>query len=102
MPRKRATKEELAEAVTGEARQFARRMRRSTRRKLTPEEKVQVVLEGSGERSHSCQGRSAASYLLQSIGSENAAQGSAARSGVSSSTGSGYSDDSLLNSSRTR
>jgi transposase-like protein len=46
MPRKRATKEELAEAVTGEARQFVRLVRRSTRRRFTTEEKVRVVLQG--------------------------------------------------------
>jgi hypothetical protein len=89
MPRKRPTAEVLAEVATGETRQFVRRVRRPTRRKFTPEEKVGSCWRGSGERRHSCQGRSAASYLLQSIGSENAAQGSAARSGVSSSTGSG-------------
>jgi transposase len=35
-----------AEAVTDETRQFVRRVRRATRRKFTPEEKVRVVLEG--------------------------------------------------------
>jgi hypothetical protein len=36
----------LAEVGTDEARQFVRRVRRATRRELTPEEKVGVVLEG--------------------------------------------------------
>ena len=46
MARKRGTAEVLAEAVTDETRQFVRRLRRATRRKFTPEEKVRVVLEG--------------------------------------------------------
>lgn len=46
MPRKRSTAEVLAEAGTAETRQFVRRVRRATRRKFTPEEKVRVVLEG--------------------------------------------------------
>ena len=36
----------LAEAGTEETRQFVRRVRRVTRRKFTPEEKVRIVLEG--------------------------------------------------------
>ena len=35
-----------AEARTEETRQFIRRVRRATRRKFTPEEKVRIVLEG--------------------------------------------------------
>jgi transposase-like protein len=46
MPRKRSTAEVAAEAGTEETRQFVRRVRRATRRKFTPEEKVRVVLEG--------------------------------------------------------
>jgi transposase-like protein len=46
VPRKRATAEVLAEAVTDETRQFVRLVRRPTRRKFTPEEKVRIVLEG--------------------------------------------------------
>jgi transposase len=46
VPRKRSTAEVAAEAVTDETRQFVRRVRRATRRKFTPEEKVRVVLEG--------------------------------------------------------
>ncbi len=46
MPRKRSTEEVLAEAATDETRQFVRKVRRATRRKFTPEEKVRVVLEG--------------------------------------------------------
>jgi transposase len=46
MPRIRSIPEEEAEAVSAEARQFMQRVRRATRRKFTPEEKVRVVLEG--------------------------------------------------------
>ena len=46
MPRKRSTAEVAAEAGTDETRQFVRKVRRATRRKFTPEEKVRVVLEG--------------------------------------------------------
>ena len=46
MPKKRSPSEVLAEAGTEETRQFVRRVRRATRRKFTPEEKVRVVLEG--------------------------------------------------------
>ncbi len=46
MARKRSTAEVLAEAATDETRQFVRKVRRATRRKFTPEEKVRVVLEG--------------------------------------------------------
>jgi transposase len=45
MPRKRSTTEVLAEAATDETRQFVRKVRRATRRKFSPEEKVRVVLE---------------------------------------------------------
>lgn len=46
MPEKRTPAEVQAEAGTEEARQFVRRVRRVTRRKFTPEEKVRIVLEG--------------------------------------------------------
>lgn len=46
MPRIRSIPEEEAEAASAEARQFMQRVRRATRRKFTPEEKVRVVLEG--------------------------------------------------------
>jgi len=46
VPKKRSPSEVLAEAGTEETRQFVRRVRRATRRKFTPEEKVRVVLEG--------------------------------------------------------
>lgn len=46
MPRKSSTAEVRAEAGTEETRQFVRHVRRATRRKFTPEEKVRVVLEG--------------------------------------------------------
>ena len=46
MPRKSSTAEVLAEAETDETRQFVRQVRRATRRKFTPEEKVRVVLQG--------------------------------------------------------
>ena len=46
MAKKRSAVEVLAEAGTEETRQFVRRVRRVTRRKFTPEEKVRIVLEG--------------------------------------------------------
>ena len=46
MPRKSSSAEVLAEAETDETRQFVRQVRRATRRKFTPEEKVRVVLQG--------------------------------------------------------
>ncbi len=46
MAKKRSAAEVLAEAGTEETRQFVRRVRRVTRRKFTPEEKVRIVLEG--------------------------------------------------------
>ncbi len=46
MPQERSSAEIQAEAETEETRQFVRRVRRVTRRKFSPEEKVRVVLEG--------------------------------------------------------
>ena len=46
MPQERSSTEIKAEAETEETRQFVRRVRRVTRRKFSPEEKVRVVLEG--------------------------------------------------------
>ena len=46
MARIRSIPEEEAEAASAEARQFMQRVRRATRRKFTPEEKVRLVLEG--------------------------------------------------------
>jgi len=46
MAEKRSQAEMRAEAATEETRQFVRRVRRVTRRKFTPEEKVRIVLEG--------------------------------------------------------
>ncbi|NIN98553.1 MAG: hypothetical protein GTO49_26960, partial [Anaerolineae bacterium] len=46
MAEKRSSAEMRAEAETEETQQFIRRVRRVTRRKFTPEEKVRVVLEG--------------------------------------------------------
>lgn len=46
MPKRRSTAELVAEATTDETRQFVRQVKRATRRKFTPEEKVRVVLEG--------------------------------------------------------
>ncbi len=46
MPKKRSAAEVPAEAGTEETRQFMQRVRRVTRRKFTPEEKVRIVLEG--------------------------------------------------------
>ncbi len=45
MAEKRSPAEMGAEAETEETRQFVRRVRRVTRRKFTPEEKVRIVLE---------------------------------------------------------
>ena len=46
MPQERSSAEIQAESETEETRQFVRRVRRVTRRKFSPEEKVRVVLEG--------------------------------------------------------
>ena len=46
MPQERSSTEIQAESETEETRQFVRRVRRVTRRKFSPEEKVRVVLEG--------------------------------------------------------
>ena len=46
MPQERTPGEVRAEASSDETRQFVRRVRRVTRRKFTPEEKVRIVLEG--------------------------------------------------------
>ena len=46
MPQERTSAEVRAESSSDEARQFVRRVRRVTRRKFTPEEKVRIVLEG--------------------------------------------------------
>ena len=46
MPRMRSIPEAKAEAATEDTQQFIQRVRRVTRRKFTPEEKVRVVLEG--------------------------------------------------------
>lgn len=46
MPHRRSPAEIQAEARTEETRQFVRQVRRVTRRKFTPEEKVRIVLEG--------------------------------------------------------
>ena len=46
MPQQRSPAEIQAEARSEETRQFVRRVRRVTRRKFTPEEKVRIVLEG--------------------------------------------------------
>jgi transposase len=46
VPRKVSTAEVLAEAETDGTRQFVRQVRRATRRKFTPEEKVRIVLQG--------------------------------------------------------
>jgi transposase len=46
VPRRRCPAEIQAEARTEETRQFVRQVRRVTRRKFTPEEKVRIVLEG--------------------------------------------------------
>jgi hypothetical protein len=51
VPQERSSAEIQAESETEETRQFVRRVRRVTRRKFSPEEKVRVVLEGSGLRS---------------------------------------------------
>jgi len=46
VPQQRSPAEIQAEARSEETRQFVRRVRRVTRRKFTPEEKVRIVLEG--------------------------------------------------------
>lgn len=46
MPRIRSIPEAEALAATDETREFMQRVRRVTRRKFTPEEKIRVVLEG--------------------------------------------------------
>ena len=46
MPRIRTMPASEAEALTEETQAFVQRVRRVTRRKFTPEEKVRVVLEG--------------------------------------------------------
>ncbi len=45
MPQEHTPAEIKAEASSEETKQFVRRVRRVTRRKFTPEEKVRVVLE---------------------------------------------------------
>ena len=55
MPQEHTPAEIKAEASSEETKQFVRRVRRVTRRKFTPEEKVRVVLEGfRGEVKASC------------------------------------------------
>jgi transposase len=46
MPRERSPAEIEAEARTEQPRQFVRQVRRVTRHKFSPEEKVRIVLEG--------------------------------------------------------
>ena len=46
MKKKRSDKESRAEVRTEETTAFIREVKRSTRRKFTPEEKVRIVLEG--------------------------------------------------------
>ena len=46
MKKKRSDKESRAEGRTEETTAFIREVKRSTRRKFTPEEKVRIVLEG--------------------------------------------------------
>jgi transposase len=46
VPQGRTPAEVRAEASSDETKQFVRRVRRVTRRKFTPEEKVRIVLEG--------------------------------------------------------
>jgi transposase len=46
MEKKRSEKESRAEGRTEETTAFIREVRRSTRRKFTPEEKIRIVLEG--------------------------------------------------------
>jgi len=46
MEKKKSRKESQAEGRTEETTAFIREVRRSTRRKFTPEEKVRIVLEG--------------------------------------------------------
>ncbi len=44
--KKKSSKESQAEGITEETTAFIREVKRSTRRKFTPEEKVRIVLEG--------------------------------------------------------
>ena len=46
MEKKKSSKESQAEGRTEETTAFIREVKRSTRRKFTPEEKVRIVLEG--------------------------------------------------------
>ena len=46
MKKKRSSKESKAEERTEETTAFIREVKRSTRRKFTPEEKIRIVLEG--------------------------------------------------------
>ena len=46
MSQERSPAEVQAEAKTEQTRQFVRQVRRVTRRKFSPEEKVRIVLEG--------------------------------------------------------
>lgn len=46
MKKKRSSKESQAEVRTEETTAFIREVKRSTRRKFTPEEKIRIVLEG--------------------------------------------------------
>ena len=46
MKKKKSSKESQAEGRTEETTAFIREVKRSTRRKFTPEEKVRIVLEG--------------------------------------------------------
>jgi transposase len=46
MKKKKSSKESQAEGRTEETTAFVREVKRSTRRKFTPEEKVRIVLEG--------------------------------------------------------
>lgn len=46
MEKKRSRKESQAEERTEETTAFVREVKRSTRRKFTPEEKIRIVLEG--------------------------------------------------------
>jgi transposase len=46
MKKERSSKKSQAEERTGETTAFIREVKRSTRRKFTPEEKVRIVLEG--------------------------------------------------------
>ena len=46
MKKKKSSKESQAEGRTEETTAFIREVKRSTRRKFTPEEKIRIVLEG--------------------------------------------------------